>query len=315
VTLKNAASDLKRLVSGGLREQVFLNEYVTYQIGGPADLCFTPATESDLIKALEYVHKSGISFFILGSGSNLLIDDVGFRGIVFNLGPTVLTTDTTKYQVISETSEHICVRVPAWYSKAKLLVDSLERSWAGLEFSAGIPGTLGGAVFMNAGTKWGAYADVIESVRLFHVEQGLVERSVSEMGFKYRGHGESSLGKEAIVLSVDLKLRKSQEMSSSKNLVQEILSYRGEKQPLERPNCGSVFKNPENSERGAGRLIEACGLKGKQIGGGMFSDKHANFILNIEKATSDDIKGLIALAQDEVFKKHSINLEREVIYV
>lgn len=303
--------DLKKLVHGGLRESVTLSDYATYRIGGAADIFYAPTTESDLIKALEYVHKSGISFFILGSGSNLLISDDGFRGVIFNLGPSL----ESKLEVLKEDDDFVWVRVPAWYSKAQLLADALHKSWAGLEFSAGIPGTMGGAVFMNAGTKWGAYADVIESVRLYNVNQGLVVKSVSEMGFKYRGHGEASLGVESIVLSVDLKLSKSKVIQKSFALVQEILAYRGDKQPLERPNCGSVFKNPENSERGAGRLIEAAGLKTTRIGGAMFSDKHANFILNVDNASADDVKALIALAQEKVAKNFAINLEREVIYV
>jgi UDP-N-acetylmuramate dehydrogenase len=308
---KTAFTDLGRLVSGGLRESVGLYQYATYRIGGAADIFFEPKNESDLIKALQYVHKSGISFFILGSGSNLLIDDAGYRGVVFNLGPSV----KSKITVLREDAEHVWLRVPAWYSKAQLLSDALNHSWAGLEFSAGIPGTLGGAVYMNAGTKWGAYADVIESVRMYHVTQGLVEKPVAEMGFRYRGHGEASLGKDSIVVSVDLKLIKRVQMQTSKDLVQEILAYRGDKQPLERPNCGSVFKNPENSDRGAGRLIEAANLKKRCIGGAMFSDKHANFILNVDRATSDDVKSLIDLAQSEVSKNFSISLEREVIYV
>lgn len=303
--------DLSALVKGGLREQIALRDYVTYRIGGNADIFYEPTSEFDLIKALEYVHKAGISFFILGSGSNLLVSDHGYQGIIFNLGPSL----SGQLTVLREDDESVCVRVPAWYSKAQLLSDSLKRGWAGLEFSAGIPGTLGGAVFMNAGTKWGAYADVIDSVRLYHVQKGLQVRSVAEMGFRYRGHGEPSLGKEAIVLSVDLKLSKTKEISKSYELVQEILAYRGEKQPLERPNCGSVFKNPESSDRGAGRLIEAAGLKKKKRGGAMFSDKHANFILNVDNASADDIKGLIQDAQAQVHAKFGINLEREVIFI
>ena len=304
-------ADLKKILSAGVRESVSLAPYATYRIGGAADVLIEAPSELELIRALEYVHKSGISFFILGSGSNLLIDDRGFRGVVFNLGPSLPAT----IEVRREDEEHVWIRVPAWYSKAQLLSDALDRSWAGLEFSAGIPGTLGGAVYMNAGTKWGAYADVIDSVRLYHVQQGVIEKSVAEMGFRYRGHGEASLGRESIVLSVDLKLVKRDHMQTSKDLVQEILAYRGDKQPLERPNCGSVFKNPENSERGAGRLIEAAGLKRHRIGGAMISDKHANFILNVDHASSADIKSLIAHAQAEVEKNFSIALEREVIFV
>lgn len=311
VRLNNALRDLQSLPEAIVRAQVPLADFATYRIGGPAEVFFEPQSEAALMRGLEYVHKSGITFFILGSGSNLLVADEGYAGVVFHLGPQL----PWQADVLREDAEHVWVRVPAWASKAELLSLSLRRGWAGLEFSAGIPGTLGGAVFMNAGTKWGAYADVIESVRLYHVVQGFQEKSVAEMGFRYRGHGEASLGKEAVVLSVDLKLRKAPNIVVSQKLVQEILAYRGEKQPLERPNCGSVFKNPENSARGAGRLIEAAGLKQVTRGGAMFSDKHANFILNVDGASAADVRALIELAQTEVAKQFSIQLEREVIFV
>lgn len=310
--LAKAFLDLQRFMGPRVRENVALSKYATYKIGGPARIFAEPQDQSELIKLIEYVQKSGITFFVLGSGSNLLFDDHGFEGVVIYLGPYRKSQIT----VLSEDDQSVLVRVPAQFSKAQLLQIATQNNWAGLEFSAGIPGTLGGAVFMNAGTKWGSYSDVIEQVDIFNFNQGIIRKSCSEMGFKYRGHGEPSLGKEAIVLSVDLKLRKiSSDDGSSKNLVQEILAYRGDKQPLERPNCGSVFKNPVNSVKGAGRLIEASGLKSKIRGGAMVSDKHANFILNVNLASSDDVRGLIDHIQDEVYKQHSVTLEKEVIFV
>jgi UDP-N-acetylmuramate dehydrogenase len=172
---------------------------------------------------------------------------------------------------------------------------------------------MGGAVWMNAGTKWGSYSDVIQSVRFVHPEKGIFEKNLSELGLKYRGHGEGLMDHETAILSVDIKLLKNKSPADSRKLVDEILAYRGARQPLEFPNCGSVFKNPQNSEKGSGRLIEAAELKGKQIGQAMISPKHANFILNLGAAKSSDVEALIRLCQEKVLEKFKISLEPEVI--
>jgi UDP-N-acetylmuramate dehydrogenase len=293
-------------------EQVELSQYAAYRVGGVADFFAQPQTENDLLKALEEAHAKKLKTFILGSGTNLLIRDGGVRGVVIYLGPR---SADWKMSSLAEDDATVLLRVPSAFSKARLLDLSLASGWSGLEFSAGIPGTLGGAVFMNAGTRWGSYAQVIEKVRLWYPQQGVVEKSVAEMGFKYRGHGEA-LSDGAVVLSVDLRLKKTQDAgAASCALVDRILSYRGSRQALERPSCGSVFKNPENSERGAGRLIEAAGLKGLREGGAQVSTRHANFILNTGTATAFDIETLIKKIQFEVAQKFSIQLETEVIFV
>jgi UDP-N-acetylmuramate dehydrogenase len=168
---------------------------------------------------------------------------------------------------------------------------------------------------MNAGTKWGSYAEVIETVRFYSVQKGHYEKSCEEMGFKYRGHGEGLLDGRTAVLSADIKLRKDKPREEIRALVDEILRYRGARQPLELPNCGSVFKNPPDSERGAGRLIEASGLKGLRVGQAQVSLKHANFILNLGGAKAAHVEELIARVQEEVFRQQGVRLEREVIYL
>lgn len=299
---------MKFSFKGTRKKNEILAPYVAYRVGGPAQDFLVPQDEADVISCLIYAHQTKTPLKVLGSGTNLLIRDGGVEGMVLFLGAGL----KGDIEILEENEQSLLVRVPGHWPKAKLLSLALAKSWGGLEFSAGIPGTMGGAVYMNAGTKWGAYGDVIEKVRLYNVEHGLVEQTKEQMKFKYRGHGEGLLKSSTVVLSADLRLMKSK-LSDIRKLVDEILSYRGSKQPLELPNCGSVFKNPENSEKGAGRLIEAAGLKGTTIGNAQISLKHANFILNLGGAKASDIEGLINLAQSEVAKKFSINLETEVI--
>jgi UDP-N-acetylmuramate dehydrogenase len=292
-----------------VRQNVNLADYVAYKTGGPADVFIEIQTEAVIQEICKICYESKLPFFVLGSGTNLLVRDGGIRGVVLYLGAGL----PGEYSVVSEDSENILLRVPAHWPKSRLLALALKNNWAGLEFSAGIPGTLGGAVWMNAGTKWGSYSDVVERVNFFHPEKGFYSKSREEIGFKYRGHGEGLMSLHTIIVSIDLRLSKNKSHDQISQMIDEILSYRGSKQPLERPNCGSVFKNPINSDKGAGRLIEAAGLKGSRVGMAQVSNKHANFILNLGGAKSNDIESLIDQCQRKVFEKFSIQLEREVI--
>ena len=285
-----------------------LAKWVAFRVGGPAEHFFMPHNEADVRACIDYAHQEKLPLQVLGSGTNLLIRDGGVKGMVLYLGAG-LHGDV---EILEENDAGLLLRVPGHWPKAKLLSLALKKSWAGLEFSAGIPGTLGGAVYMNAGTKWGSYGDVVEKVRLYSSTLGLVEQSKEQMKFTYRGHGEGLLANGSVVLSVDLRLKK-RNLNDIRKLVDEILSYRGSKQPLELPNCGSVFKNPESSEKGAGRLIESCGLKGLTVGRAQISLKHANFILNLGGAKASDIESLIQMAQEKVDEKFKIKLEPEVI--
>lgn len=301
-------------MKGTLFENAPLSERVAYKIGGPADLLLETSFEEDFKIALEAAARHKVPVTLLGNGTNLLVRDGGIRGLVVYLGQMAPGSGLEDgIAVLSRQGDEMRIRVPAHCSKARLLEKALEESWSGLEFSAGIPGSIGGAVYMNAGTKWGSYGPIIESVRLYSHAQGFFEKSGSEMGFKYRGHGEGLLDGSTLVISVVMKLGTDKNQSEIRALVDEILTYRGGKQPLELPNCGSVFKNPENSTLGAGRLIEACGLKGSKVGGAQISLKHANFILNTGGATAHDVETLIERVQAEVLAQKGVRLEREVI--
>ncbi len=295
-----------------LKRDAKLSGLLYYHIGGPSELLLKNPTDTEIRLALKWGRDFKQSIWILGAGTNLLVADRGLPGLSLYLGPD----SSSLPEVISESSSDLLIKVPAQFPKAALLQWAFERRLRGLEFSAGIPGTLGGAVFMNAGTKWGSYADCIEFVNLYSIERGDLRRSRDEMGFRYRGHGEGLLDGQTIVLSVEIRLRKAvsnEEICASQKLIDEILCYRGERQPLDYPSCGSVFKNPENSARGAGRLIEASGIKGQRQGGAFISDKHANFILNSGNAAASDVLKLIKFAQETVKKDHGISLETEVL--
>lgn len=309
--MSGAFEILKKNLHGSVARNVLLKNYAYYQIGGPADIFVEPADDADLELVLQTCHDTKLPLTVIGAGTNLLVRDGGVRGATLFLGAGL----PGDIKILSEKEDFVRVRVPAHWPKARLLDVALDNSWSGLEFSAGIPGTLGGAVWMNAGTKWGHYGEVIEKVRLFNITNGFREKTNKEMGFKYRGIGEGLLDAQTIIVSVDIKLSKKKSALESRALVDEILCYRGSKQPLELPNCGSVFKNPPNSEKGAGRLIEAAGLKGFCIGDAMISTKHANFILNLGKASSKDVEALISRCQYEVKKQFGIDLEPEVIVI
>lgn len=295
-----------------MRTDVPLGTFAAYTVGGTADLFFAPRSEDQLVEGLDWAQGHFVPFFVLGSGTNLLVRDGGVRGLVVYLGPQ---TRSWHLEVLERKQDSLLVRVPGAFSKAELLEWALANSCEGLEFSAGIPGTIGGAVYMNAGTRWGSYGDVIESVRIWMPEQGAVVKTATEMGFKYRGHNEAILGGKSVVLSADLRLKLGKDSETSRALVDRILSYRGSRQALERPSCGSVFKNPENSTRGAGRLIESAALKGTRRGGAQLSTKHANFLLNRGNATAADIEELILFTQRRVKEEFGIFLEPEVIMV
>lgn len=301
-------------LSGRLERDKNLSSIVAYKIGGAARFFYTPTDSQDLLKFLELIEKHSLPLFILGSGTNLLVSDCGFDGVVLWMGPSIGNSEKD-IKVISETNDSLVVQVPAYFSKAQLLDIAIKNSWGALEFSAGIPGSLGGAVFMNAGTKWGSYGEVIEEVELVSLKKNIYTLKNEEIGFKYRGHGEGLLDGKTIVSSVKLKLKKNTPRSQILKKIDDIYSYRGQKQPLELPNCGSVFKNPAKSDKGAGRLIEACNLKGTVVGGAEISLKHANFILNKGDAKAADVRELIARIQDTVFAKFQIKLEPEVIFV
>ena len=264
---------MKNKQLSGIKRNVSLKEFTTFRIGGKAKYFFVAKNEKELIEAVRFAKDNKLPFFILGGGSNLLVSDKGFKGLVIKAGrPLAL-----------------------YVSK-------------GLEWAAGIPGTVEGAVFGNAGAFRGSMKDEVEAVKVFNVKTE--KTSVFEnkdCKFAYR----SSIFKKKknlIILSVKIKSKK-----INSNKIKEYLKIKKERQPLGYPSAGSIFKNPLNYS--AAELIEKCGLKGKKIGGAKISEKHANFIVNLSKARSKDVKSLINLVKKEVKKKFKINLEEEIQFL
>lgn len=309
MNLENVKTRLAKCAGDKLKTNYSLKNLCTFKVGGDADFFVQVDDENLLINLMKSAEELKVDYFLLGSGSNLLIDDAGYRGLIL-----LLKSDSNlEIEILEENKQDCRVRVPGWCLKSRLLEYAYKNEIGGLEFSAGIPGTMGGAMYMNAGTKWGSYADVVVSARFYNVKKKVFTLSKNELGLSYRSSSKNIFDAKTALLSVDLTLPKSNTLSI-KEKIEEILCYRGIKQPLDLPNCGSVFKNPPEG-KGAGRLIEACSIKGKQIGGAQISLKHANFIVNTGDAKASDIKELISFIQAEVSSRFGIELEREVVYL
>lgn len=280
-----------------------------YRIGGPADLLAVPKSLADLQWLAERIQETGIPYFILGAGSNLLVSDDGFRGLVVRMTKLAAAIE----ELPSESAQEIRLRVGSGVMVSTLLRKASQMGWAGLEFLAGVPGSVGGTAVMNAGTHLGESKDRLMRVEVF----SLKSRSVSffekdQLQYSYRKN--HFLMEDAVVLSVDYQVtRESPEKVKAK--IDETLLRRKNSQPVELPSCGSVFKNPKDSGKHAWQVIEQLGLRGHRIGDAQFSEKHSNFIVNLGKARASDVRALIDLAKTRAKQELQIELEEEVKYL
>ena len=270
--------------------------HTSMEVGGPAAFLFQPSSEEDLLFLLKLLEAEAYPYYVKGNGSNLIFRDEGFAGAVIEI---------RRMQNVTITGEEV-------YAEAGILLKDLsvliERaSLTGFEFASGIPGSLGGAVCMNAGAYDGEMKDIIRSVRVMTRTGQILEKSCEEMAFSYRKSLCSS--GEYIVLSAVLQLEKGDQRAIAETIA-DLTSRREEKQPLEYPSCGSVFKRPEGYF--AGKLISDAGLKGYSIGGAQVSEKHAGFIINKGGARAQDVLDLIAHVQKTVMEKFGVALECEV---
>jgi UDP-N-acetylmuramate dehydrogenase len=289
---------------GEIRQQEPMSRHTSYAIGGPADLFAVPVDRDDLAALLREIREKGHTYVVLGGGTNLLVRDGGFRGVVISLQRMQAVRIEREYRSIG--GAFAVVFVEAGVPLQKLLSFTVEEGLTGLEFSSGIPGTVGGAVCMNAGTALGEFGDVVDSVTLFSPEGSIVARGREEMGFGYR---TSSIPEGHLVLDVRLVLRRG-DRDKIKAHVRELLDARKQRQPAGQPNAGSIFKNPQ--EESAGKLIEAAGLKGATVGNAQVSVKHANFIVNKGHATASDVLALMELVKEKVLQVHGVRLEPEI---
>jgi len=289
---------------GEIRKNELMSKHTSFAIGGPADILASPVDRDDLVMLLKEIRQQGAPYYILGSGTNLLVKDGGFRGVMISLKRMHAIRIEREYRSIG--GSYVAVQAEAGAPLTTLLAFSLEKGFTGLEFAAGIPGTIGGAICMNAGTGGGAIGDIIESVSLLSPEGTVVKKSREEMKFGYR---TSSIPAGHLVLDASVILRRD-DAEKIKKKVKELIDTRKQRQPWGLPNAGSMFKNPQ--EESAGRLIETAGLKGRTIGNAQVSDKHANFIVNTGKATAADVLQLMEIVKQAVLEVHGVRLEPEI---
>ena len=280
-----------------LRTQVSMAPLTTFRIGGPAALYLEPESDADLAAVSAALAQAEIPVVILGKGSNVLVSDQGFPGLVLRLG--------RGYRWAARDGDEMtaggAMPLPA------LAGIALRHHLTGLEFGVAIPATLGGAVTMNAGAHARAMVDVVRSIEVFRLASGRAESvPAAEAGFTYR---RSSLGDRTVVIRARLGLRPGEPVAI-RALMDEAREWRRATQPLAEPNCGSVFKNPKDDH--AARLVEAAGLKGTRLGSVQVSTKHANFIVADPGGRADDVRRLIAQIQQTVEDRAGIRLEPEV---
>lgn len=273
-----------------------LSEYVNFKVGGPADILLIPNSKEQVIKSIKICKENNIPFYLIGNGSNILVRDGGFRGVILSL------KNVKNIYVDGEKIEAECgVMLKEVSDKA------IENSLTGFEFACGIPGTIGGAVFMNAGAYDGEISKVIESAEVIDENCNIIRLSREELDFGYRS--SLVMKKGYTVLSAVFKLEKGQ-VKTIKELIEDLTNKRESKQPLEYPSAGSTFKRPTGYF--AGKLIQDAGLKGYSIGGAAVSEKHSGFVINKGNATAKDITDLIKHIQDEVKKQFGVDLHPEV---
>lgn len=296
----NIIKDLRNLKCGKILENVNLKNYNTYKIEAIALALVIPANINDLKKVLSYIKKNNIKHKILGNGSNLVFNDGLYNGILIKLDSlSELKVDNTK------------VIVGAGYNLMKLAINVSRLGLTGLEFATGIPGTVGGGVYMNAGAYKSDMGYVVSEIKVLTPDLDIRTIYNSDLEFHYR---TSFLQKnpDYICLEATIILKHGDKVAIT-SVIEERKKRRLMTQPLEFPSAGSVFRNPEGDF--AGRLVEAVGYKGKRIGGAEVSEKHANFIINRDNATSHDIKKLILEIRDKVQKDYNIELKIEQEFV
>jgi UDP-N-acetylmuramate dehydrogenase len=291
-------------------EQILLNEKMsartTFRTGGTADIFVETDTAEELRNVLKVLKSMGISrlnrdFYLLGNGSNVLVSDSGIRGIVLHMSRKSASVR------LSESDENTLI-CSAGATLALIARTAYENSLTGFEFAAGIPGSLGGAIVMNAGAYDGEMKQVVKSVRLMTTDGDIVTKSNDEMKFSYR---HSILKEEDfIVLEAAIGLSKGQK-AEIKEKMDDLAERRRDKQPLDYPSAGSTFKRPEGYF--AAKLIDDAGLRGYSVGGARVSDKHCGFVINSGNATSSDIYTLIRKVQEKVKSSSGVSIEPEVI--
>lgn len=285
-----------------------MKSHTTFRIGGAADYYVTPQTEKQIADVIIFLNKSDILYIVIGNGSNILVSDEGFRGVVVELGDAFSGFEIL--QGSQADSEDVIVKANAGMRLTRLGNQLAANGIAGFEFATGIPGCIGGAVRMNAGAYGGEFKDILVSAKVIDDTGAIRELSADELELGYR---TSIIAKSnMIVLDATLRLTKGEPDTIRKN-ISELAAKRRQKQPLEYPSAGSTFKRPEGYF--AAKLIEDAGLKGCARGDAQVSEKHAGFVVNKGNATAKDVCELTDYVKSVVMEKFGVKLELEVVKV
>lgn len=293
--------ELQKIFGENVAFDVPLSQHTSIQVGGPADYLIWPEGESQLKEALRFAKSKGIPSFILGKGSNTLVRDRGFRGVVISL-----SRGFQRFSKFKENGQFVWIEAQGGVPTQQLVRWSALEGLSGLERLAGVPGTVGGNVYMNAGTYLGEIGELVEEVKLCDAKGDAKTLKREKLKFQYR---RSNIPPSSVVVSTLIKLQKG-EQKKIEGQIRKVFEKRGLAQPIEHPNLGSVFKNP--GKKKAWELIEEAGCKGVRVGKARISEKHTNFIINEGGAKAKDVLVLIRLIKDRVKQSSGMILETEV---
>lgn len=295
---QNFVNELYKIAGeSNICEKEPMAKHTTFRIGGPVDFFVTPETTEELSQIIQLCKASVVPFFVMGHGSNILVSDEGMEGVVIQL-----YNNFADYEIDGNV-----IKAQAGVMLSKIGFAAKEASLTGFEFAAGIPGTLGGAVMMNAGAYGGEMKDIVTSVSLMDLNGNLLKKTAAEMDFSYRHSVVEDENYIVVGATITLEHGDKQAISSK---MEELALARKTKQPLEFPSAGSTFKRPEGYF--AGKLIMDAGLQGYQVGGAQVSEKHCGFVINQGNATAKDVMNLIEDVKHKVYEKFQVELEPEV---
>ena len=290
----------ERLAPDSVCTDELMSRHTTFRIGGPASVFVTPKSEKDLVTAIEICRSQGAPYFILGNGSNLLVSDQGYDGVVVHIGSDLRDISVEGTEITAKTGAML----------SQVAHAALAHGLTGMEFAAGLPGSLGGACMMNAGAYGGEMSQILVGVRALDDKGQIVELAADQLELGYRH--SIMMEKQYVVLGARIHLEKGNPEKIQAQM-DDLKEKRIAKQPREYPSAGSTFKRPEGAF--AGKLIMDAGLRGFRIGDAMVSEKHCGFVVNAGKATAEDVCGVISHVQQVVMEKYGKELEPEIRFL
>ncbi|KPJ99004.1 MAG: hypothetical protein AMJ60_06405 [Desulfobacterales bacterium SG8_35] len=304
--LNSHAKDLSRFWKGRILWDIPMAQFSTLKVGGPAEAVIKVSTIADLKRLVQWLKEHDVGWWILGKGSNILVPDSGLAGVIIGLEGELSSIEKTTASPSDSAEEKVFIRAGGGCLLAKVVHYCSSQGLSGLEFGVGIPGSIGGAIIMNAGAWGHEIGSLVHAVMLMDSNGGVFSEPGKNLGFSYR---KWSMPPETILLSATFILTPGSK-DDIKARCRKYQELRRQNQPVNEPSAGSFFKNPPADS--AGRLIEEAGLKGFSVGGAKISEKHANFIVNTGRASATDILNLMQVVQQEVYKRFGVRLEPEV---